>query len=191
MYRVKNSCNQILRWLLSISGSTKHLKIIRSIAMSLYLQIPHVKGNVTTQGYQNWIQLSSMNFTASRPVSQEVGRVRNRNLNHPNIQKIELSKPIDNASNALLENLLKGSSLGTLHIHVCSTDKQLTPYLKYELSDAMVTHYQEMTGEEGFPHEQLTLSFTKLQRTNIPRNAAGQSQSPQTMGYTLETAQLS
>jgi len=159
--------------------------------MSLYLQIPNVTGNVTTQGYQNWIQLSSITFAASRSITQTVGKVSNRNTSQPNIQQINISKPIDNASNALLENVLNGASLGTLQIHACSTDKQLTPYIKYELSDAMVTQYHEITGEDGLPQEQLTLSFTKLQRTYVPRNSAGQSQSPQIIGYNLETAELS
>ena len=157
--------------------------------MTIYMQIPNVKGNVSADNYTGWIELGAIQFGASRSLIQTVGKTTDRSSAHPSIKQIEITKQLDKASHELLKNVLVGNSLGTVNIHVCRiSNGAVLPYAKYSLEKTMVSNYQEVIGSDGAPQERITLSFTKLERAYIPMDQGGREQSPLIMGYDLETA---
>jgi type VI secretion system secreted protein Hcp len=46
--------------------------------MSIYLQLPNIKGNVSAKYYQGWIECDSFNFGTNRWVVTQPGYVQNR-----------------------------------------------------------------------------------------------------------------
>ena len=64
------------------------------------------------------------------------------------------------------------------------------PNVKYTLSNAIVSEYQEYVGRDQRPHERIVISFTALQKTYVSQNTMGKAESPQITGYNLETATL-
>ena len=152
-----------------------------------YLKLSGINGNVTAEGYQNWIELHHMEFGVSRPIQQHIGNTHGREAGYPNVSQLSFTKTLDKASNPLLDNALTGTSLGTAIIHHCTTGAQLKPYAKYELSNVIVSRFQEISGEHGLPIEHVTLNFTALQKTYIAQGPNGQAASPHIIGYNLAT----
>ncbi len=156
--------------------------------MSIFMQIKGVKGNVTTKGYEGWIQLRSFDNGVKRNITSQVGRVTDREGAKPSFQEIEVTKNIDLSTPALYQDACEGTSIPVVEIHVCSTGAELSPYAKYKLNNVVISRYNEVVLGEEHPFEIIGLNFTKIEKTYISRDSQNKPQSPVTFGYDLETA---
>ncbi len=156
--------------------------------MALFMKINSMKGNVTSQGYEGWIQLTSMDNGVKRNINTNVGKTTDREGTKPSFQEIEITKDIDSSTPGLYQYACEGDALTEVEIHACSTGQSLSPYAKYKLSNVIVSSYHEAVFGEEHPFEKLTLNFTKIQKTYISRDSQNKPQSPTTFGFDLEKA---
>ena len=156
---------------------------------NIYMKAPNITGNVTTNPYQGWIALNSADFDVTRNIRMQVGNITDRENTIPSFSELEIAKQLDTASNGLFQSACNATNLAQVEIHVCSTGKEITPYAKYTLSNVIISHYSSTINKVGLPGETLKLNFTQLESSYIPRGATGQAQSPNTVGYNLETAE--
>ena len=59
--------------------------------MAIYMQVDGISGSVTTQGFQNWIELSSFQWGMSRPIGAVRGST-GREASNPTIGEIHVTK---------------------------------------------------------------------------------------------------
>src|SRR5947208_561402 len=103
--------------------------------MAIYMKFAEIKGQVTTEGFKDWIELSSMGYGVSRGTFSGAGGA-SREGSHPNISDITITKVFDVASPKLYEDSVAGSFDSKVEIKLTTTTKnKIDTYLAIELTD--------------------------------------------------------
>ena len=157
--------------------------------MPIYMQFPNANGSVTAQGYQNWIELSSLSFGMDRPSDSRIGTAGYSATGKLQVHNITIQKPADGASPALVIAALQGTFNNTIQIAFVTTSQSgLSTFMNIELDNAGISSAHLNGGQQGLPVESYAISFAKIIFTFSNLNQAGQA-SPTIHGYDLELAQ--
>ena len=159
--------------------------------MAIYMKVDYVKGNVTAKGHEGWIELHHLNMDISRHMSTKVGKTQDREHSVPTFSDVEISKSLDTASNDLLQLTLKGETIPSIEVHLCTTGKSLEPYAKYIFEDVMISQASNIIASGTIPEETWRLNFTKMTVSYIGRDNTHDVATQNVVGYNLETAQMS
>jgi type VI secretion system Hcp family effector len=159
--------------------------------MAIYMKIPGINGDVSTKNYEKAIALHTMRLNTKRTVSFNAGRTNNRSVGLPQFSSVEIDKPIDESSNGLWELLLTNKAINALEIHCCNTQADSAPYMKYRLSNVLVTQQTLLDHQRGAPLERLCLNYTKIERTYIGYDNKHRPKSPMTSGFDLDKQEMS
>ena len=152
--------------------------------MAIYMKFGSVNGNVTTEGFKNWIELNSFQFGVSRGVSSGAGGAT-RESSAPSISEIVVTKLFDVSSAKLYQDLVAGSFDTKVEIKMTTTTKtKVETYLTYELTDCGVSSYSQSTGGDN-PVESLSLNFVKIMVTPTPLDQSGQIKKGDVVSYDL------
>ena len=120
-----------------------------------------IKGDSTVEAHTDWITCDSMQLGVGRSITMSGGG-KDRDTSNPSFSEITLTKSSDMASSDLYYQAVCGQSLGKAEIHFLQTAGEATQvYLKYELTDAIVSSYSISSGGER-PTESFSLNFTKI-----------------------------
>jgi len=157
--------------------------------MSIYMQINEIKGNVTTEGFANTIEIISLSESIERYVSPMLaGRNTDRQAGSIAYQAIEIIKVVDQSSMALYSALHKSDTLATVKITFTRTHlNEITPFLEYTLSEVLITGIHTITTYNKLI-ETILLNFTKIQKRFIPATPQNTSSSPVVAGYDIKIA---
>ncbi|OZG71769.1 hemolysin-coregulated protein [Hahella sp. CCB-MM4] len=157
--------------------------------MAIYMNYNqlNVKGNVTAEGYKDWIRLDSFSFGNSRHLTMEAGHMSNREATRPVLSAVTISKLMDTASSGLFKESLTGDSGVKVVIDVVRTSAdKIEKYVSYELEDVIISDYKVTAGGESAPSEALSLSYSKLTMSYTAADRANKGASPERVGYDLE-----
>ncbi len=157
--------------------------------MAIYMNYNNlaVKGNVTADGYTDWIRLDSMSFGVGRHISMEAGHMSNREATRPNITEVAVSKMMDAASSGLFKESVTGSEGVKVVIDVVRTSAdKLEKFVTYELENVMISSYSVSAGAESAPAESISLSMGKLTMSYTAADKAHKGGTPERVGYDLE-----
>ncbi len=109
--------------------------------MAIYMKFGSITGQVTTEGFKEWIELLSFQFGAGRGVGTGAGG-KQREGTAPSISEIAISKVYDKASPGLYQDALAGAFDTKVEIKLTQTTKNKTDtYLSYELSQCGISGY--------------------------------------------------
>ena len=152
--------------------------------MPIYMKFGSIDGDVTTEGYKNWIELGSFQFGVSRAVSSGAGG-NTRESSAPNISEIVVSKQFDKSSAKLYQDSVAGTFDTKVEIKMNTTTKNKTEtFLTYELSNCGVSSYSLSSGGDA-PMESLSLNFIKIMVTPTPLDKSGQIKKGDVVSYDL------
>lgn len=152
--------------------------------MAILMKIEGVDGNVTSEKYKGWVDISSMQFGIGRGVGSPVGSDVDREASAPSVSEITCTKEMDKASSAIFELALWGEGK-KVEIHLVKTDKDsVEPFVKYELEDVLISGYSVSSGGDR-PSESLSLNFTKITYIYIPMKDKNETGDPFPVGYDL------
>ena len=157
--------------------------------MAIYMKFPGATGNVTAKGHEGWIGLETFDMETNRSIHTTPGRINDRDATRPHFSEISIIKRIDSASPAFFHAVTVGKAVNDVEIHVCATSNELSPILKYKLSNVIVSHRGIQILKHIGPMVKLRLNFTAIEETVIPWDSSNQEKSPMTSGYDLEKAQ--
>jgi type VI secretion system secreted protein Hcp len=153
--------------------------------MAIYMKIDGIDGQVTTQGFDKWIELLSTSIGIHRHTTTGAGG-KAREGAHPEIQEIHVSKHFDKATPKILQDAVAGTFEKKVDIKWTTTTKQkVETYFHVELKDAGITSYQQSSGPDGVPMESLTLNFAKITFSPSPLDVKGQPQKGDVVNYDL------
>lgn len=132
--------------------------------MAIYMKFGSVDGQVTTQGYEKWIECNSFQYGVGRGVSSGAGG-KQREGSAPSISEIVVTKAYDIASSGLYQDALAGVFNTKVEIKLTTTTKDKTDtYLAFELTDCGVSGYSASSGGDN-PSESISLNFSKIMVT--------------------------
>jgi len=150
----------------------------------IYMKFGSIDGDVTTDGYKNWIELNSFQYGVSRAVSSGAGG-NTRESSAPNISEIVVTKYFDKASAKLYQDSVAGAFDTKVQIKMNTTTKNKTEtFLTFDLSDCGVSSYSLSTGGDN-PSESLSLNFLKIMVTPTPLDKSGQIKKGDVVSYDL------
>ncbi len=157
--------------------------------MPIYMQFPNATGGATANGYQGWIELTSLAFGMDRPTDSRVGSSGYSATGKLQVHNITISKPTDGASPQLTIAALQGTFDKTVNIAFTTTSQGgMVKFMSYQLTNCGISSAHTSAGQDGMPSESYSLSFGKIQFTFDNMDQSGKS-SPTITGYNLETAQ--
>lgn len=152
--------------------------------MPIYMKYEGIKGDVTAEGFAEFIELSSFQWGVGRGIGAPVGASKDREASAPSVSEITVTKTQDNASTFLLREALWGEGK-KVEIKFIKTDKdKLEPYMEFELEETMVSGYSTSSGGDR-PTESLSLNFTKITFNNIEMASKNEAGSPDRVYYDL------
>jgi type VI secretion system secreted protein Hcp len=152
--------------------------------MSIYMKYGSIKGAVTTDGFKDWIELSSFQWGTGRAIGTAARGSTSREHSEPRLNEVVVTKVMDVASPKLLLDSVAGELNNKVTLKFTTTTKnKVETFLTYELTDTGVSNYTLSSGGD-MPTESLSLNFTKISETFIGMNPAT-SGSPETVGYDM------
>ncbi|ROS00051.1 type VI secretion system secreted protein Hcp [Sinobacterium caligoides] len=147
------------------------------------------KGNVTAEGYEDWIEIHGMNFGVGRGISMEPGAVSNREATRPSLSEITVSKPMCAASGGLFSQSVTGSEGVKVELHVVKTGgKKLEKYAVITLEDCMISSYSVSASGSGKPQETISISYARIEANLSHADKTNKNPKNQLVGYDLTTA---
>ncbi|MCG8611455.1 MAG: type VI secretion system tube protein Hcp [Pseudomonadales bacterium] len=145
-----------------------------------------IKGNVTAEGYTDWIKLENLQFGVGRGITMEAGNMSNREATRPNMSEVSISKVMDGASSGLFQEALVGSDGKKVVITVVKTGAdKVEEYVKYELEDAIISSYSMSAGDSGPPFENLAISYSQLTMAYTAADKKNTAGNQGIVGYSL------
>lgn len=148
------------------------------------MEFKGIEGDVTTQGYEKWIELNSFQYGVGRAVSSGSGG-NTRESSAPNISEIVVTKHFDKSSAKLYQDSVAGTFDTKVEIKMNTTTKNKTEtFLTFELSDCGVSSYSLSSGGDA-PMESLSLNFIKIMVTPTPLDKSGQIKKGDVVSYDL------
>lgn len=159
--------------------------------MAIYMKFgDKVKGQVTTDGFKDWIELNSLQYGVARATYTGAGGA-NREGSHPQISDITVTKVFDVASPGLYNDAVAGSFDTKVEIKFTTTTKnKIDTYLALELTDCGVSNHSVSSGGDQ-PMESLTLNFTKIMYTPSPLDTSGTPKKGAVITYDLKEMKAS
>jgi len=131
-----------------------------------------IQGDVTTQGYTNWIELHSFQWGVGRGVGSAQGAGGNREASTASVSEISVTKTEDQSTGPLLKEAYNGVGSSTVTITFVRTGTPPVAYLSYILTNVMLSGYSCSSGGDA-PSESLSLNFTKIECDVTATNSAG------------------
>jgi type VI secretion system secreted protein Hcp len=143
--------------------------------MAIYVKYtePGIKGGVTTKGFEDQFEVSSLQFGIGRGVGSPIGGSTNREASTPSVSEITVTKLLDEASGALIKEAYSGAGKAKAVISFVRTDaKGGVTYLEMTLTNVMLSGWSISSGGDK-PTESLSFNFTKIETKIIPQKADG------------------
>jgi type VI secretion system secreted protein Hcp len=146
-----------------------------------------ITGDVTTQGWEKWIELTSFQWGVGRGIGSAMSGQASRESSIPSVSEVVVTKRMDSASPGLWTDSVAGQLNSTVKIVFTTTAQGDTKeFLKYELTNTGLSGYSLSSGGD-MPTESLSLNFTKVVWTFTSTDPAV-SGNPVTQGYDMTTA---
>lgn len=139
--------------------------------MPAFMKLGDIKGESTDQGHKDWILIESMSAPIYRNIpegARDNERVRGRTT----CGDVVVVRQFDKSSVKLQAACANGTFFKEVELHLCAQVKnKAEPYLKYKLSNVIITSYSfHGTAEGGKPSEELTMNYTKVEWTFVQLN---------------------
>jgi type VI secretion system secreted protein Hcp len=161
--------------------------------MAIYVKYtsPGITGGVTTKGYENQFEVTSLQFGIGRGVGSPIGGTTNREATTPSVSEIVVTKMLDEASGGLVKEAYSGAGKATAVISFVRTDASGgVTYLEMTLTNVMLSGWSISSGGDK-PTESLSFNFTKIETKIIPQKADGTPGTAYPVTYDLGLQQMS
>jgi type VI secretion system secreted protein Hcp len=153
---------------------------------AIYMKIEDIKGEVTTKGYEGWIEVHSAAFSVSREIAEPTGGISDRESGRARFSDFSVTKIADSTTPLLfLESVLGSGKQVDIHF-TKAIDAAVQPYYTITLSDVLVSGFSQSSGGD-VPMESMSLNFTKIKTSFTPTDPKGGTGTPITRGYDITT----
>jgi len=134
-------------------------------ALTGFLKIDNIRGEVTQKGHEGWIDVQSVQWSAKRSISSPAGGA-SREASAPSISELVITKKVDSTSPPLFLNAVGGSAaIPTVKLELTASSPTGIPYLFYRLTltDVMVSSLSQAANDgDDSASESVSLNFSKI-----------------------------
>lgn len=131
--------------------------------MAIYMKYGALKGEVTAEGYKEWIELESLQFGIGRGIAAaSAGGGSKREASAPSVSEITVTKTFDAFSPLALKEAIGGKG-AEVKVDITRTDNsgKHVAFQKYILTECMMSGYSISSGGDR-PSESISLNFIKF-----------------------------
>jgi type VI secretion system secreted protein Hcp len=152
--------------------------------MAIYMKYGSIKGAVTTDGFKDWIELSSFQWGVGRSIGTAARGSTSREHSEPSLSEVSVTKLSDLATPKLFLDAVAGKLDNKVTIKFTTTAKgDVETFLTYEMENTGLSHYSLSSGGD-MPMESMSLNFTKITEQFSGMDPAVRG-SPEIVGYDL------
>jgi type VI secretion system secreted protein Hcp len=128
-------------------------------AMTMYLKIDNIPGEVVTKGHEKSIEVYAYSWGMARAGTSANGGVMTRPCTH--VTDLELTKPVDKSSPIFMTNAMSGMVIPKAKLSfVKSTGEIPLEFMTLELTNVVISSVQESgSSGEDRPVENIGLKF--------------------------------
>lgn len=156
--------------------------------MPIFMNYDGIQGDVTSQGHEQWIELTSFQWGVGRGITSATASSADREGSTPSVSEAVVTKVTDGSSGNLFRASCGTQPVGegkTVKIDFVKTDQSGSePYLQIEMENTLVSGYSMSSGGDR-PTESISMNFTKITINNIGMGAANDTGQPDRPYYDL------
>ena len=146
-----------------------------------------IKGNCDITGYADKIIVGSFSHGASIPMQSDPSNTE-RTAGRPMFSEMSLSKMSDLSTTEMYKACSQGSKIGTVTLHVGRVENgKFMSFLKYELTNAMISSINTSGGGSGLPSDSFSLNFTKIKCEYTQQKSDSSKKGTGTWNWNMET----
>jgi len=155
--------------------------------MAIYMKYGDIDGQVTTEGFNKWIELNSFQMGAGRGIGSARGTGANREASEPSISEITVTKVWDAVSSSkLFEEAVSGTMDRKVEIKFTQTGgKKQEVFLIVNLTNTGISGYSSSSSGEK-PTESVSLNFAKIEVIPKITNNDGSIEDGQKVSFDLK-----
>ncbi|HEX7389064.1 MAG TPA: type VI secretion system tube protein Hcp [Acidiphilium sp.] len=160
--------------------------------MAVYMKYGSINGDVTTEGYKDYIELHSFQWGVGRGVSMQSGSGQGRESSLPSLSEINVSKAYDIASPDLLKEALKGEvkDVDIVFVRTKTDGTGGDKYLEVKMKDVILSGLSMSSGGDQ-PSEALSLNYSSISFVSIPMKDDGTQGTQTVVNFDLKTMKMS
>jgi type VI secretion system secreted protein Hcp len=148
-------------------------------SVDYYLKIDGVDGESTARGFEGWIEIESFYWGATQTAVVGGG---GGGAGKVVVSDFTLVKRVDKASPRLFQACVTGLHASSAVLAAKRGDTNAT-YLKYQLTDVLVSSFRDAGTAGEPPLEEISLNFTRIEFSYAPTLPSGQLGQPITATY--------
>jgi type VI secretion system Hcp family effector len=140
--------------------------------VDMFLAVNGVQGDAADAKHKDTIEIESFSWGLSRAISERGGT--GGGAGKVNVQDFHFVTSVNETSPELMLACATGEHIAKAVLFVRKSGEESSlDYLKYKLSDVLVSSYQIQSVDESQPLEEFTLSFRGLQESYVPTAPRG------------------
>ena len=161
--------------------------------MAIYMKYGSINGDVTTQGFENYIELGSFQWGVGRGVSMQSGSKQGREASLPSLSEITITKEYDVASGDLLKEALSGNvqEVDIVFTRTGTGGSGAQQFMKVSMKDVILSGLSMSAAGDGKPMESLSLNYSQISFTNNPMKDDGTAGPQSVVNFNLGTMVMS
>ncbi len=150
-----------------------------------YIKIGDIKGEVTAEGHEDWIEISSFQWGVTLPISSSTAG--GATSGKPSFSDLIITKAYDLSSPHLMHGCASGRHIPEviLELKTITGDMSYT-YLKITLEDVIISSVSMSSGGDR-PQESLSLNFGKATQTYFKQDDKGMVAPAASMSWNIAT----
>jgi type VI secretion system secreted protein Hcp len=138
------------------------------MAFDCFMKVDGIPGESTDDKHKDWIEVLSYSGGVSQPASGSASTAGGRSAERANFQDFSVVKDLDKASAKLFLACAKGDHIKKIEIELCRAAGDKQKYMKYDLSDVIVSGVRpggSAQGGETLPLEEVSFNYGKIEWT--------------------------
>ncbi len=153
------------------------------MAEKWYLQIDGIEGDSNAKGHEDAIEVLAWSVGLSHSGGTAVGTGSGAGTGKVSFQEFDFVAVISKASPLLVLACASGTHRPWAELTGQRGGGKTVTFLKYRLTDVVVSSVQHADDEDGVPIEEFSLRYAKFEITYSPQSASGTASTPVYAGW--------
>lgn len=155
------------------------------MSVTIYIQWPDIRGNVTATGFEEHMEVDSVTFSAKNIAHDSGGS----NAGATVMGNFIITKAMQGSSVSLMSVLVSRMVQPEIKIKFIRLggggSAVSIPFMVYTLTNVTIVDYMMSAGDKAEPVESLTLSYTKYEQKFTEVDQQGRARGQEVMSYDL------
>jgi type VI secretion system secreted protein Hcp len=155
-----------------------------------FLKVDGIPGESSDSKHKDQIEVLSFSWGASQAGGAQTSRTGGHTGARADVHDFQIVKVLDKSSPNLFLYCVGGKHIPSVVLELCSAAGDKHNYMKYTLTDALITSVRPGGAESGEgerPLEEISFRFSKIELEYTPFDNKGKAQAALKSGWSLET----